>query len=192
MRLFAFAFLLASGCRESDVHVYRVAKEDPDATVGVSALIAASPAASSETAGLPVTWKTPAGWKSGAPSGMRLASYDFAGADISVVAIPGEAGGELANVNRWRGQLGLPGISQQELAARAARVKSGAGALLVVDFTGKDPQGRIPGKARLLGAILALDDKQWFFKAMGAEAAVAKAKPSFMDFLRSLKRASNS
>ena len=198
MRRLAPLFLLFfAGCRQQDVQYYEVAKES-DPAAGLTALMQSAPSESAPMpqddaqSDLPLRWKVPAGWQASAGSGMRLASFAFEGADISVVAIPGEAGGDLANVNRWRGQLGLPPIAEKELASASMKIKSGAGPLLVVDFTGTDPKGEIQGKARLLGAILALDDKQWFFKAMGADPAIAKAKPSFMSFLRSLKRASNS
>jgi hypothetical protein len=128
---------------------------------------------------------------------MRLASFSFGAAggpraDISIVAIPGEAGGELANVNRWRGQLGLAPMSARDLSASALKVRTPAGKALLVDFTGADPKGEIAGKARLLGAILPLDGRQWFFKAMGEDAVVGRAKPSFVKFLRSVRRAPTS
>lgn len=215
MRLLAFALLFAlSACQDRDVHVYRTAKENPGDVVGLTALMegspeaggpmgGAAPMASSEmpsggeapaaaTAGLPIQWKVPKGWQTAAASGMRVASFAFSGADISVVAIPGEAGGDLANVNRWRGQLGLGPIGENEMSGVSKKLKTAAGSVLVVDLSGADPKGEIQGKARLLGAILALDDRQWFFKAMGTDEAVAKTKPSFLNFLRSLKRASNS
>ncbi len=64
-------------------------------------------------------WTAPAGWKELAGSGMRVASFELpktAGkAEVTVVALPGDVGGELANVNRWRGQLALPPIEQEDL-----------------------------------------------------------------------------
>ena len=50
---------------------------------------------------------------------MRLASYNvpFDGGvgDLSIIRLAGQAGGDLANVNRWRDQLGLPNIDEINL-----------------------------------------------------------------------------
>jgi hypothetical protein len=60
----------------------------------------------------PLQYTLPAGWQEKPLSPMRLASFKAIGpngkeADISVVSLPGIAGGLLANVNRWRGQVQL-------------------------------------------------------------------------------------
>lgn len=194
--LFSSAIFLF-GCQEQDVHVYRVAKEHPGITGTTTPMLAEAPAAmpaDAQPSG-DLSWKAPAEWQAVPASGMRLASFAFQGkngskADISVVALPGMAGGELANINRWRGQLGLEPMNESGMAAHSQKIKSKAGELLVVDFTGTDPKGQISGKARMLGAILSLRGKQWFFKVMGEDPVVAQAKPSFLQFIRSL-RASN-
>lgn len=187
----SIACLLLAGCRDQDVRVYRVAKESPAAPATPERAPAFVPSGSD------IAWKTPSAWRTLPASGMRLASFSFedkggAMADISVVALPGPAGGELANVNRWRGQLGLESLDESGLASRSERIRSKAGVLLLVDLTGSDPKGEIPGKARMLGAILSGRDKQWFIKAMGGERTVAEAKPSFLEFLKSLKHAPGS
>ena len=56
---------------------------------------------------------------------MRAASFRVAGkdgkqADVSVIPLPDPAGSDLDNVNRWRGQVGLPGVSEEELAKLGA------------------------------------------------------------------------
>ena len=61
---------------------------------------------------------------------MRKASFvveeaDGAKVDISATSFPGESGGLLANINRWRGQLGLHALdadsSNQLLNDRTGR-----------------------------------------------------------------------
>lgn len=188
--------LLFVACQGQDVHTYRIAKENPQ-TAGDAPILAEAPAMPSAQPTTTVHWKTPSEWRALPASGMRLASFVFEGragskVDISIIALPGMAGGDLANVNRWRGQLGLEPLDDAGLVKQSQNVKSRAGEVLVVDFTGMDPKGEVPGKARMLGAILSLGDKQWFFKAMGQESAVGQVKPSFLRFLRSLRRASNS
>lgn len=59
---------------------------------------------------------------------MRVASFKVqndAGqqADVSVIPLPGRAGGDESNVNRWRGQVGLGDLSAEELAKIAEPVE---------------------------------------------------------------------
>jgi hypothetical protein len=103
--------------------------------------------------------------------------------EATVVVLPGPAGGELANVNRWRGQIGLPAMDEASLAKARAVVKTKAGALNVYDFT-SDGQA----KSRMVaGYISTPDGNTWFIKMTGDEAPVAKAKPEFMSILGSVR-----
>jgi len=122
---------------------------------------------------------------------MRFASYAVPDAkggkpsDLSVVTLPGDAGGELPNVNRWRGQLGLEPLDAAALATGSKHVDSKAGSILVVEFAGK--QNGAP--ARMLAAILKTNDATWFFKLTGDDPAVAASRGDFLGFLRSLRPA---
>jgi hypothetical protein len=132
-------------------------------------------------------WSLPKGW-SEAPGGgtMRFATFKapYAGKlEATVVVLPGPAGGELANVNRWRGQIGLANFADEATLAKARTVlKTRAGALNVYDFTSEGQ-----AKSRLVaGSISTPDGNTWFLKLTGDADAVAKAKPEFMTILGSL------
>jgi hypothetical protein len=142
---------LAAGCHRDEVKVYRVAKDQqqpqqqtapalstdsPNPTLPPghpdisSAPTTAAPLATG-SAPAPLTWKTPEGWTEVPPSEMRVASFKVAGADgkladVSVVPLPGMAGTDTANVNRWRGQVGLPDATDDELQKSAETVEAGA------------------------------------------------------------------
>lgn len=51
---------------------------------------------------------------------MRLATYQMQGltgpVEVAISRFPGDVGGMLANVNRWRGQVGLPPATDADLA----------------------------------------------------------------------------
>jgi hypothetical protein len=131
-------------------------------------------------------WSLPKGW-SEAPGGgtMRFATFKapYAKVEATVVVLPGPAGGELANVNRWRGQIGLPALADEpSLAKSRTMLKTRAGAVNVYDFTSDGPT-----KSRLVaGYISTPDGNTWFLKLTGDADAVAKAKPEFMTILGSL------
>ena len=131
-------------------------------------------------------WTAPKGWKEIAGSGMRVAGFELpkgpGKAEVTVVALPGDVGGELANVNRWRGQLALPPIAETGLPAARATVHCRLGSLFVYDFTGEGGK-----KTRLVAGMISLSGTTWFFKLMGDEAAVAAAKPAFLKLLAGLE-----
>ena len=131
-------------------------------------------------------WSVPKGWTETQGSGMRFATLTPPGpgkAEMSVVVLPGAAGGEVANVNRWRGQIGLPPLDEAALAEARKAVKSKAGAVAVYDFTspGDNPNRMVTG------LITTAAGSTWFFKLMGPDATVAAAKPAFLAFLATVR-----
>ncbi|MBA3650317.1 MAG: hypothetical protein H0W66_02255 [Chthoniobacterales bacterium] len=140
--------------------------------------------------GAPMQYTLPPGWQTKPLSPMRLASFkatapDGKETDISVVALPGIAGGDLQNVNRWRGQVQLAPIDEETLAKSAEHVQANGHDFLLVNLVSEQP---IKGeKQRILAAILDEGEQSWFIKMTGEDAAVASQKSAFTDFLRGLK-----
>ena len=140
--------------------------------------------------GAPMQYTLPAGWQEKPLSPMRLASFKATApngkeTDVSVVALPGTAGGVLDNVNRWRGQVQLAPIDQATLAKTAEHVQANGHDFLLVDLASEQP---INGeKQRIVAAILDENQQSWFIKMTGEDAAVASQKSAFTDFLRGLK-----
>ena len=131
-------------------------------------------------------WKLPSGWGESFPGGMRFATFKVPGAgkiDGSVVTLPGDAGGELPNVNRWRGQIGLGPTDDAGLAAARTTVKSRVGAVNVYDFTSDGTR-----RSRLIAAIIMVDGSAWFIKLTGDAEPVTAARPAFLELLGSLHR----
>ncbi len=192
---------LATGCRPDQVSHYRVPKEavasHPDhpghAEEGMGSQ--AMPPSANADPGMPppptpkgaIKWSLPKGWSEAAGGGtMRFATFKapYAGKlEATVVVLPGPAGGELANVNRWRGQIGLPAMDEASLAKSRAVLKTKAGALNVYDFTSEGQ-----AKSRLVaGYISTPDGNTWFLKMTGDADPVGKAKPDFMTILGSVR-----
>ena len=140
--------------------------------------------------GAPVQYTLPPGWEEKPLSPMRLASFKAIApngkeTDVSVVALPGIAGGALANVNRWRGQVQLAPIDEDTLAKSAEHVRANGHDFLLVDLASEEP---INGeKQRILAAVLDENERSWFIKMTGENTAVASQKGAFTDFLRGLK-----
>ena len=120
---------------------------------------------------------------------MRVASFRVAGkdakqADVSVIPLPGLAGSDLDNVNRWRGQVGLPGVSEAELAKLAQPVEIAGETAKLYEQAGANPGSG--EKTRILAAITRRDGVAWFFKMTGDDGLVAQQKPAFIEFLKSV------
>jgi len=200
---------LAAGCHRGEIKVYRVAKDQgqpqqqtaptlptdsPNPTLPPghpdisSAPTTAAPLAS-ESAQAPLTWTTPKGWTEVPPSEMRVASFKVPGkdgkqADVSIVPLPGMTGTDTANVNRWRGQVGLPGMTEDDLQKSAENIEAGGKPAQLYDIAGQNPASG--ETARILGVIQHRDDMAWFYKMTGDATLVEQQKPAFIAFLKSL------
>ena len=134
-------------------------------------------------------YKRPGDWQEAPPGEMRVASFRVAGkdakqADVSVIPLPGLAGSDLDNVNRWRGQVGLPGVSEAELAKLAQPVEIAGDTAKLYEQAGANPGSG--EKTRILAAITRRDGVAWFFKMTGDDGLVAQQKPAFIEFLKSV------
>lgn len=185
-------------CRSDDAISYSIPKRP--STPAISSSIVASPVAASpagESPSVPekkpdVAWSLPSGWESRPATGMRAGSFSLKSADgqevdISLISFPDSAGGNLANINRWRGQLGLPPIEEKELSQHSRELEVSDRKLLVVDFTSNDLLIDGKFKAGITAAIYPVENRTWFIKMTGEHRAVQGAKGSFEEFLRSLR-----
>jgi hypothetical protein len=194
-----FLLLLPLGlaaCRDDKTATYRIPKEPdvpahaPEPAARVTSAPMADPgglAVAPADAGV-LTWTAPAAWKTKPGSAMRKGSYTIGAeggptADLAITAFPGDVGGDLANVNRWRGQLALPPITATELPAALTTLSVNGLTLRVADLAG----GTSEAPLRMLGVIVPHGSATWFFKLTGPDALVAKEKPAFMEFLQTVK-----
>lgn len=187
---------LAAGCRNQSIKDYRVARENPPDMTASATSAATAPGATPNMASTPVptaeggdlAWTAPAAWQSRPGSAMRKGTYVVDGsggatAELAITAFPGDVGGDLANVNRWRGQLQLAPITASELPAALTRFKANGLDLAVTEMvalTGNPPQ-------RVIGAIVPYNGSTWFFKLAGPDALVAGERDAFNAFLQTLR-----
>lgn len=173
------AFALSS--RASDqIRSYTVPKESSVASPGQPQ--PAKGAADIPVNSAPVQWTLPEGWQQLPPDGVRLGNFAVPGknggaATVAITSFPGDVGGELANVNRWRQQLDLPQIGQSNVASTPVTVDSADGKLY--DLAGS--------AARTIVALIQRNGATWFFKMTGDIGAVDDNRPAFMDFLKSIR-----
>ena len=130
----------------------------------------------------PVQWTTPADWKELPPTGIRLGNLVVPGkdgkkAEVTIMSFPGDVGGEVANVNRWRGELGLAPVKDNEVSSED--VKVGADSAKLYDFSSD--------QARTIVASLPREGSTWFFKLRGDKEVVTSAADTFREFLKTIR-----
>lgn len=201
-------FLILAACKKEEAQVYSVAKPAPEAAapgapaaahgltptglpeghppIGAAMGEGTLPPGFAVDAGpAALAWKAPAGWTAKPASGLRRATFVVPGgagpADLSVISLAGDAGGELSNVNRWRAQVGLAPWGEAAFKQAAEKVASPAGSFTVVDLAG-------PAQRMMVG-MTNRNGETWFFKLLGPDLTVGSAGPAFKTFLAGVKAA---
>jgi hypothetical protein len=192
--------LMAAGCGRDDVKSYEVAKVTPAAQAPGGSLPPGHPEVGSPMPGgmtdpgmdlrPQLTWKTPDGWTENPPGAMRVGSFRINGrdgkqADLSIIPLGGIAGGDLANVNRWRGQVGLQPASADEIKQSAQVVEVAGQPADMYELSGTNAASG--DAAGILAAIAKREGTAWFFKMSGDPGVVADQKPAFVAFLKTVK-----
>jgi hypothetical protein len=131
-------------------------------------------------------FKVPANWQEKAPGPMITAAYGITGAegqaDVTITKFPGDVGGLAANVNRWRGQLGLPPLGDAEAQQSAEMVEvDGKKNAYMVDLKGTNM--RTGKQAHLIALGVPRGGETWFYKLLGDDAVVTKEKDAFLKFV---------
>jgi hypothetical protein len=152
-------------------------------SVRVTAAPAASPSPSAPPADAAPKWSgpIPEGWRQLSPGQMQVAKFavpekDGAKAEVFVSVFPNDTGGTLANVNRWRKQLGLAEVDQAGLAGTVAPLDPALPEAVLIDLK-NEPRA-------LLGAIVPRGSRWWFYKLLGDAPAVAAAREAFVTFAK--------
>ena len=182
---FLLVFLLTAlaSCNNDRIEVYKIPKE------GMKVAMESESAALAPSPGNPARWTKPDGWSEQPLSEMRLGSFKVDGpnatsADVSVTAFPGEAGGLISNINRWRGQLQLAPLDEDQLSRSLQRTEVENVPTYLVDF---QTAGNASKPSRILGAVLQTADRTWFVKMTGSPELIESQRQKFLDFVKSFR-----
>ncbi len=129
-------------------------------------------------------WQAPEAWKELEKSQFRQANFEVPGGVACWLTIlSGGGGGLLANINRWRVELGLEPVDQDAADAMPQRALLGGQAtLLAADGGYRGESGQ-----RML-AVARIEEEAVFVKMVGPREAVVAARPDFDRFCDSLRR----
>ena len=180
------ALLALTACDQAAVKSYTIPKEQP--------VVTSEPAEPNPMRPLPgmaeqaaaageLQYTVPAGWRELPASGIRKATLQIEDAELSVLVFPGDVGGELANINRWRKQIGLAAVEESALATITRALTISQHPASYVDLIG-------PEKS-IKGAILPFHGRTWFFKLLGPSDSVQANEAGLLEFLDSVQLPDN-
>ncbi len=174
------------GCDEEEIRAYQAPK-DPVIQQPVAA------ASDAPTGQAKMRWDVPDGWEHVPEKRpMRVATYRInAGSqplEVVVSSFPGDAGGLLANVNRWRGQVGLEPADEATVADSLTAIENEGVRGVWMDLIGPEPGDAGPTDNRMVAAILRdPTGTSWFVKAAGPSQVVAEHRDAVVEFARTFR-----
>lgn len=126
---------------------------------------------------------TPDGWTAKRGSAIRKASLATPGdAEVTAFAFPNSAPGmadPLANINRWRGEVGLEPTTAEKLAEESSEITLSGDTATYVELVGESET--------TYAAMTERGSQVWFFKLRGTSEAVATQQEAFKAWLSSMQ-----
>ena len=126
------------------------------------------------------SYEPPSGWAENPhPQGSRILEFSAGGALITLTILPDTAGGLAANVNRWRGQLGLEPLDEAAIRTQVRPVP-------LLELEGNFVE--LKGADRAILCTFTIGPPfSIFLKLDGPVETAAAQKASFEAFARTLK-----
>jgi hypothetical protein len=133
-----------------------------------------------------MTWKLPAGWtQDSSENALRVATFRLAdpGGEVAITRFPGDVGGLLANINRWRNQLSIPPVSDPaEQPSETIQVAGSPAQLFDISQPGDGA-----ARQRMLVVFLPRVDASWFIKMTGPYSRLDQEETAFREFLATIR-----
>ncbi|MHC4993884.1 MAG: hypothetical protein ACYTGQ_02425 [Planctomycetota bacterium] len=127
----------------------------------------------------PVSYTVPSGWEDLPATGMRVAALKVGGSELTIIPLAAGAGDLVANVNRWRGQVGLTPLDPAQIEGSCPEIQVDGAPARYVELVGMTGQS-------MLGLITIRGDKSWFVKLLAPTDVVTKETDNFKSFINSL------
>ncbi|MAV58770.1 MAG: hypothetical protein CMG07_02340 [Candidatus Marinimicrobia bacterium] len=133
-----------------------------------------------------INWDIPKNWQEIPGNDFSLAVYKIidieSNTEVSITQFPGRAGGIENNVNRWRRQIGLAALNENEILDDAIVNYNELGKYTVHKiFNIEKPE------LAFMGMILFLEDNALFIKLKTTINDLPKIEPFFLKFCKSLR-----
>lgn len=127
----------------------------------------------------------PEGWTPSRGTEFSVAAFAVSEGDRTAeITLSPVMGTREANINRWRGQVGLEPQSVEEMAAEVEPVPVGDTSGWYVEAFGPERDGKQPA---ILGIIAQAGGRQWIFKFTGDRELARREKDRFREFAKSVR-----
>lgn len=161
--------LAICSCKDDEVRTYRVAAEPEAATKPPRSVGVNDHAVPSES----VTWRALPGWQEEEAGKFLTAAYTVPGLGrLTVSKLGGDGGGLAANVNRWRGQVGMQPLPDGEVRGQPMPVTGSDREMLLFNLNPDDAATDAEG---VFAAVLPLGPETWYFKLTGPSAKLRES-----------------
>lgn len=178
-----------AGCGDPAIEEHRIpAQSDQTPTAEQPSAEPATDLAPTTPAASPAPdrpWTAPDSWRPvPGERPMRLATYEIPDEsgpiEVAITRFPGDVGGMLANINRWRGQLGLGPVTEADIPAMLSTFQNSG-------FNGATMLLEGPQQHMLAASIHEPSaDRTWFVRVTTTPEAAARVREQFDAFARSL------
>jgi hypothetical protein len=158
-------------------------------TLIITSVTTGQPPPTDSSPPMPPTFQAPKGWKSMEAGPSVFARFQIGEKDaiatVVVVELPGNGGGLVPNVNRWRAQLKLEPLPEKDAlqSLKAIKVNGIDGHLL--DITGRESTDK--SGQRIVAVVLPREKQTWFFGIAGPRRLVGDQKEAFEAFVNSFR-----
>ncbi len=170
-------------CKDEEIRTYRVAT-DATVEVPVSPTVVPVPEVPA-IAAQSMVWKAPGDWKQETAGQFLTAAYALPGGGrVTVSKLAGDGGGLAANLNRWRGQVGLKPVADKEVSGLPLKIEDSDEVMQLFNLTSENSTADAEG---ILVGILPLKTETWYFKFSGPVGVIRKSGGEFAEFLRSVR-----
>ena len=162
-----------SGCEKSEIQTYALPKEIEYPVNNLEI--------KEKQNHLPFDAIIPSNWIELPGQGMRKVTYAIEGTSIDFYAIVLGMGDVTSNVNRWRGQIGLPDAAS-EVIDKQTKLLSASGIEVKFYELYNDNNGQ-----GILAAIIDVSSSYWFFTAKGTIVELKTHSSDIQRFINSIK-----
>ena len=140
--------------------------------------------ASEEPPQAEIKFTVPKEWKNTPPGTLQIHRFIVGDPKDPVEISISSAGGDLvANVNRWRAQVGLGDADRQELTSALTNTKVFGMEAYQIEIVGPP----VEKQQAIIGVIAPSGRTNWFIKLKGPVKPALAQKKNFEEFLKSLK-----
>lgn len=186
-----FCLFFFTACEKGEITTYVVPKEKPKEEMAPPFASTTPPAPGPAISNIDpnqeysLKWSAPKNWIKKPSTQFRKGSYDIPltdanTIDLSIISFPGQAGGLLNNINRWRGQAGLPPATTLEASGMTPMKIAGVDGYWVELIDGNPQSG-------ILGAVIPLTQETWFIKSLGDVTDLQSVKQDILQFVDTLQ-----